>query len=453
MLMLNRSIVLSAVCLAAAGLAGCGGGQDGAAADARGRYGDDTDSGPPAVEAVEVMYGSFPLEERLSGSVRARNQTEIFAEVSGTIEQVFVDDGDRVEAGDPLVRLRARDVEERVQQAQAGLQVAEARVRQAEANLQRMQGNLDRIRSVVGRGLGTQAELDAADADAASARADLDLAEAQRDQAASALEEQRAALADTLVRAPIDGVVGGINAEIGQQAGTSASLFTIGDPSNLQVDVTLTQQMLEYIDAGTSVNIYTDARPDDIIDAEIARISPFLHPVTRTTRAQINVDESMASRLRPGMFVTVDVLYGESESAPLVPNSAIYRHPRDGREGVFVTSLADELANPEVSIYSVPGEEQPSTEQPVGPVSVQFVPIEVVARGRTSSGVRGVQEGDWVVTLGHHLLEESGESQQAVVQPTPWSHILDLQEMQSRDLLEIIREKQQQTQLRQAEPN
>jgi multidrug efflux pump subunit AcrA (membrane-fusion protein) len=45
----------------------------------------------PAVEIVQVMHGSLPLEERLSGSVRARNQTEIYTEVSGTIENVFVD--------------------------------------------------------------------------------------------------------------------------------------------------------------------------------------------------------------------------------------------------------------------------------------------------------------------------------------------------------------------------
>ena len=58
---------------------------------------------PPAVEAVEVQYGSLPLEERLVGAVRARNQTEIYAEVAAPIVAVLVNDGDRVTAGDPLV--------------------------------------------------------------------------------------------------------------------------------------------------------------------------------------------------------------------------------------------------------------------------------------------------------------------------------------------------------------
>jgi hypothetical protein len=53
-----------------------------------------------------------------------------------------------------------------------------------------------------------------------------------------------------------------------------------------------------------------------------------------------------------------------------------------------------------------------------------------------------VAAGSWAVTLGHNLLS-SADEQQAIVQPMPWEHILDLQQMESRDLLEIIREKQQ----------
>lgn len=450
--MLRKSVLMPAALIAAAGLTACSGSGDDSSGEGGppGRF-EEGDSGPPAVEAVEVMYGSFPLEERLSGAVRARNQTEIYPEVSGTIAQVFVDDGDRVEEGDRLVRLRAREFEERVRQAESGLQVAEARVRQARANLERMQANLERIQSVVDRGLGTQAELDQAQADAASAQADLDLAIAERDQSESALEEQRAALADSTIRAPVDGVVGGRDAEVGQQASTGTALFTIGDLGSVQVDVTLTQQMLDYIDTGTSVNVYTDTRPDDVIQADISRISPFLHPITHTTRAQINVDGSQAGRLRPGMFVSVDVLYGESEQAPLIPNSAIYRNANSGQEGVFMTNLDEELQSPEVSSDAQPG--APPQGEPVGPVSVEFVPIEVVARGRTSSGVNGIEEGDWVVTLGHHLLSDAEDGQQAIIQPTPWEHILDLQQMQSRDLLDIIQQKQQQTEVTEVEPN
>lgn len=393
----------------------------------------------PAVEIVEVMHGSLPLEERLAGSVRARNQTEIFAEASGTIEKVFVGDGDVVETGDPLVQLRARDFQERVSQAASGFRVAEARVRQAEANVARMRANLSRAQQIVDRQLGTQAELDAAIADAGSAEADLDLMLAQRDQAASVLQEREAELADTLVRAPIDGVVGARNAEVGQQASTNVPLFVIGDVDRMRVSVTLTQRMLGYIGTGTNVRVYSDTDPDTYIEASISRISPYLHDVTHTTDAEINIDRH-GGKLRPGMFVTVDVLYGESEQASLVPNSALYRHPRDGRQGVYVAALGD--ASPGLlagGSMSHPG----GDPGPASPVTVTFTPVEVVAPGRVSSGIRGVSEGDWVVTLGHDLLANA-DVQQAIVRPTSWSHILELQQLESRDLLQIIEQKQQQ---------
>jgi RND family efflux transporter MFP subunit len=437
--MLKKLNAPSAALAAAALVASCGGEPEAPRAQFR-----QQSQSLPAVEAVEVAYGSFPLEERLSGSVRARNQTEIYAEAAGTIEAVYVDDGDSVSAGDPLVQLRARDFQERVRQAESGLQVAEARVRQAEANLTRTESSLERVQAIVERQLGTRAELDTALADAASARADLDLMRAQRDQAASVLEERGADLADTLVRAPIDGIVGGRNAEVGQQANTGTPLFVIGDVGNMQVEITLTQQMLGYIQTGTPVHIYSDTAADNIIRAVVTRISPYLHPVTHTTRAEIVVGEH-GGTLRPGMFVTVDVLYGQSQQAALVPNSAIYRHPRDGREGVFVTSLEQALRNPEGSSYGPPDE--PSYEDPIGPVGVRFAPVDVIARGRASSGVSGIDAGEWVVTIGHHLLVNSSGNQ-AIVQPTPWDHILTLQQMESSDLLDVIAAKQRENEAR-----
>jgi len=418
-------------------LAACGAGQS---PEQNGSQFRQQDKQAPVVEAVEVKFGSLPLEERLSGAVRARNQTEIFAEAAGTIDEVFADDGDHVTAGQPLVTLRARDFEERVRQAKSGLQIADAHVRQAEANLVRAQANLKRIQAIVKRQLGTQEQLDTAVADAASAEADLDLARAQRDQAVSVVEERQDELADTVIRAPIDGVVGSRNAEIGQQANTSTSLFTIGDVSVMQVDIIITQKMLSYIKTGTPVYVYTDMDPDDRIQAHVTRISPYLHPVSHTTSAEIHIEENNGM-LRPGMFVTVDVLYGQSDQAPLIPNSALYMNPSSGREGVFVASVNEAAPDPaeqgknrfNPALYN----------DPLGPVSIHFVPVEVIARGRASSGVRGIEKGDWVVTIGHNLLR-SEDTQQAIVQPTPWDHILDLQHMQSRDMLDIVRQKQEQ---------
>jgi HlyD family secretion protein len=93
-----------------------------------------------------VLYGTLPLEERLAGTVRARVQSEIYPELSAPVVEIYAQDGQFVSAGDPLVRLRSTEIEERLRQAESGLEVAEARVRQSETNLQRLQANLNRLR-------------------------------------------------------------------------------------------------------------------------------------------------------------------------------------------------------------------------------------------------------------------------------------------------------------------
>lgn len=391
----------------------------------------------PAVEAVQVRTGTLPLEERLAGSVVARSQTEIYAEVSGRIVEVLANDGDRVEAGAPLVRFRATEFEEQLSQAESALRVADARVKQAEASNERAQAALRRMTTIVERNLGSAAELEGAQAEALSAEAELLLMQAQRQQAASLVAERRSALAETTVRAPITGIVGGRNAEIGQLATTSSPLFVIGDPTSMRVTITLTQRMLGYIATGTPVSIVSDTAPEQPLSAQISRISPFLHPVTRTTNAEIDVEEH-GTLLRPGMYVSVDVLYGESQTAPLVPNNAIYTDSRTGTEGVWLARVEEANAPLEPGVAAAPrGELDPS-----GPVTVELVPIEVLARGRLVSAVRGVEEGQWVVSVGHELLSRN-DSGRAVIQPTPWEHIMRLQQMQTRDLLDLIRQKQE----------
>ena len=383
----------------------------------------------PTVEAVVSMYGSLPLEERLTGSVRARNQVEIYPEISARITQVLVNDGDRVEQGQVLVRLRDSEISERLNQATSGFQIAVAQVRQAENSLSQAESNLRRVRQLADRDLGSAAELERLEAEVESAKASLQLAVAQREQASSVVSERRTALGNTEIKAPISGVVGRRSAEIGQQVGPGSRLFEIGDTDMMRVRVMLTEQMLGYVSTGQTVLITTPSLPDTLLRASVSRISPFLNPVSHTTHAEIDVDNS-DGLLLPGMFVTVDILYGDSEQATLIPNSAIYRHPRDGSIGVYVAgSIGTEL--------EFEDDERPEV---FGPTSVEFRQIDVVARGRMMSGVHGVDEDQWVVTLGHNLIT-SRNATQAVIRATEWEHIIDLQQMQSRDLLNLIREK------------
>ena len=121
-----------------------------------------------------------------------------------------------------------------------------------------------------------------------------------------------------------------------------------------------------------------------------------------------------------------------------MPNNALYTEVRAGREGVWLARIDEANAPLEPGSGGAPRD----AFDPSGPVTVEFVPVEVAARGRLATAVNGLAAGQWVVTVGHGLLA-ANETGKAVIQPTPWDHIMRLQQMQSRDLLELIRRKQE----------
>lgn len=382
----------------------------------------------PTVEAVLAQYGSLPLEERLSGSVKASNQMEIFPEITSPITQVLVNNGDRVVAGQEIVRLRDFEARERVKQAEASLMIASAQVRQSEARLNQLRNQLDRIRQLAERDMQSQAELEQLQAEVMSAEATNQLNIAQRSQAESILEERNNALDLTIVKAPISGIVGQRNAEVGQLATTNTRLFSIGDLNRMRIEVTLTEQMLSRVREGMRVHLTSDAIGDTVITSTVTRISPFLDPLTHTATTEIEV-RNVNNLLKPGMFVNVDIFYGDSDQATLVPNNAIYRHPREGYEGIFVaSSLGQELNFEYADDQEVP--------QVVGPTPIEFRRIEIVARGRSVSAVRGIEPNSYIVTLGQNLMIDG--SPQARVRRVEWDHILNLQQLQSRDLIRIL---------------
>src|SRR5690606_39885249 len=79
------------------------------------------------------------------------------------------------------------------------------------------------------------------------------------------------------------------------------------------------------------------------------------------------------------------------------------------------------------------------TPQIVGPTAVEFRRIEIVARGREVTAVRGIEPQTHIVTLGHNLLVDGGATTR--VKMVDWEHILNLQQMQSRDLIRIIQQR------------
>lgn len=417
---MKRANLTPILALLAGLLAGCGPSGDEAAGRGQDRA--------PAVEAVPARAGTLPLEERLNGVVRADNQITVQAEIEAPIVAVMARNGQAVERGQPLVRLNGDELRQQLRQAEADVRLAEATAREARARVAEVEAQVTRTRKLAREELVSAMELETQEAQLAAARAGADQARARVDQARSIVEERRSALGKTLIRAPVAGHVGQRNAEVGMLADTSDVLFVLGDLGDLVVEVPLTEEMLGFIRTGQPVTLSSPSLRGPPVAATLSRISPFLEAGSFSTVGEIDVLDPQR-RLSPGMFVTVDILYGQSERATLVPASALWEDPRTGARGVYVVEGAG-LA--EGAAAAIP-------EKPRG---VKFRPVEVLAEGRATAGVTGVREGEWVVVVGQQLLSQDGEAA-ARVRPTTWDRVLELQGLQREDLLQSFLDKQQ----------
>ena len=425
------------------GLSACGGGEEGGREQAGGPPGGGR-GGPggfgfasptiPAVEAVQAQLGSLPLEERLVGIVKADNQVEIYPELTSPIAQVHAQNGDFVKKGQVLVSLEARQFEEQLNQARASLRIAEADANSAEARLRELTLAFERTESLAEKELVSELELETQRAQLDVATASFERAKGQVEQAMATVEERQANLERTKVRAPISGRVGQRSAEVGMRANPNTQLYTIGNLEKVRVEIALTENMLSYIEEGQTTRISSESFQDTAIVTKLSRISPFLEEVSFSTTGEVDISND-GGLLKPGMFVNVDVYYGESQQATIVPNSALYEDPTTGVIGIYVaTSLGVEI---DVM--------RPESEDDIAPLSeptpIEFTEVEIVAEGHDLSGVRGIADNAWVITLGQHLLR--GEKPQARVRATSWDRLIAMQNLNRDDLLEQFLEKQQ----------
>ncbi len=411
----------------AAGLSfGCSGNSD--AKTSRGG-----DRAVPAVEAVQARYGSLPLSERFSGVVKAQNQVELYPQISAPVTKVYVNNGDLVTAGSPLVQLRDTEFREQLKQAEADYQIAVAQAKQADAELKRVNEELRRNTSLSEKNLISTTEFEKIQTQAIAAEADADLSHAKVNQAQAMVDQRKEELSRTIIRAPVDGSVGNRNAEIGMLVTPNTRIFTLGKLDSVRVDIVLTDRMLTYIKEDQRSEILSPAIPFGSVSAPISRISPFLHPVAHSTMAEIDLANPDKS-LKPGMFVTVDVFYGESEKATLVPLSALWENPVSATVGVFV--CRDSLTG-EPSVVAG----GPHGGALTDPVPFQFIPVDVIAKGRMNAAVSLIKPDEWIVTLGQELL--GADTSEARVKPVNWKWVEDLQKLQREDMLNEIMKRQQ----------
>ncbi|MGN2243911.1 efflux RND transporter periplasmic adaptor subunit [Frateuria sp. GZRR33] len=331
-----------------------------------------TAAAPGGAEAGAVLQAT--------GYVTARRQATVSAQITGTLTDVLIEEGDHVTKGQVLARLEDSAYRANLDAAQAGARAAQAQVGQLQVQLIQARHDAARQDALVGRGLVAKQAAEQAHTQVDALAAQLD---AQRRQAEAAQAQAQVAQVDfdyTVVRAPFDGVVTDKAAQVGEiisplSAGggfTRTGVGTIVDMDSLEVDVDVNEAYIGRVKPHMPAEAVLDAYPDWRIPAHVIAIVPAADRGKATVKVRVAL-ENKDQRIVPDMGVRVSFLEARPKAtaqAPrgvLVPAAAIAQ--RDGHEVVFV----------------VQGER------------VQQRPVQSQARGDQRLVSEGVQPGETVV--------------------------------------------------------
>lgn len=291
-------VAVGAVC----GAAGCS--KASAAADAN----QVQDKAPPVKVATAPMeMRKMPTFLTLTGSVVANAESAVAANVAGRITATYVERGQPVQKGQPMLVVDAKA---------AGLQVAQATAQSQSAGAEVALAKQDCARAdmLFARGAIPKAEYER---QSTECKAKLFNATAMRAQSDLATK----LAGDTVIRAPIDGVVGERRVNVGEYVTTSTIVATVVTVDPVRIQVSVPEEDVALVKPGQVLNVHVATYPNRDFPATVRFVSPNLRANTRDLVVEAESPNADLA-LKPGMFATVQLQVGEDDMLT-VPTDAI----------------------------------------------------------------------------------------------------------------------------------
>lgn len=281
--------------------------------------------------------GELSLSVSASGYIQPVESVDIGTEVSGTMEEVFVDYNDQVKKGQLLARLDTTKYQSTYDRAKASLQIAEASLLSAKAQFFQAEAAVKRnkkLRTVSKGDLPTQSDWDSDWGNYLLAEAQIANAKAQIEQAKHALKAAEYDLERTKIYSPIEGTVLVRNVDPGQTVAATFQtpvLFSIArDLSHMELQISIDEADIGRIKAGQKARFSVDAYPDKTFETTIRQVrinSEILESVV-TYKAIMEVDNKELL-LKPGMSVDADIITSTLQNTFVVNRAALIFMPVD----------------------------------------------------------------------------------------------------------------------------
>jgi RND family efflux transporter MFP subunit len=285
----------------------------------------------PSVAVVKVTREDLAKEIKIPAEFRPYTEVELHAKVSGYLQQINVDFGDQVKAGQLLATIEIPELQDELDNAVATEQKAEADHKNAHLVYSRLMAVNKEHQNLV-----AQEDLDAAESRDANTAAAIAAAKAD-------VGKYQTLVAYTKITAPFDGVVTRRYTDPGSmiQAGTSSQampILRLSDNYRLRLDFPVSVDYVQDIKVGDSVDVHIDSMGGKTFTGKISRFTDRVDETTRTMIVEMEV-ENPKLELIPGMYASVVLKADERSNAVAIPTEAI----TIGKNTVYVVNSNNEV--------------------------------------------------------------------------------------------------------------
>jgi len=306
---------------------------------------------PTAVTTIVAKRETWPSTLDVIGTAAAIQGVTVSADLPGTVYKINFESGKAVKAGDVLLELDTR--QERAQLAAA----------ESDRDLARI--NYGREQQLVKEGV--------------VPRSDFDNAFAQQKSTEAKVGEIQATIDRKTIRAPFSGILGIRQVNLGQYLAAGQAIVALQALNPIYVNFGVPQQEAPHVQVGRTLRVTSDDLPGVRFDGRVTAMDAVIDQTTRNIQVQATL-ANPAGRLRPGMFVQVQVGVGASQDLIALPASAINYAPYGN------------------SVYVVGDMKDPKGKTYLG-VRQQFVTVQG-SRGDQVGVVSGIKPGDQIVSSG-----------------------------------------------------
>jgi len=264
----------------------------------------------PLVRSIVVKMNEFDQAANYAGEVRGRYESQLSFQVGGKIIRRNVELGNRVKAGDVLMEIDPKDVQQSVA-------ITSAQLYSAQSQLTLSENNLNRYRTLFEQGGISRAQYEQYENAYTAAVAAMRQASAQNAQGANQLGY-------TSLRADSAGVISAIAVEAGQVVGAGQPVVTLVQDGEREIEIDVPENRYKDILNAKDIKVTFWALPDQTVSGSVREIAPIADKNSRTYKVRISL-KNPPSEMNLGMTATVTTSVSGSQSSTQIPLSAIFQ--------------------------------------------------------------------------------------------------------------------------------